>query len=64
MVVVFWVVLGVVLAGGLATAASYDRRTRVRRARLGMTPPGEVRADHLLSDPLAHWNPGGNGAGG
>jgi hypothetical protein len=64
MVVVFWVVLGVVLAGGLVTAASYDRRVRARRSRLDMAPPGVVRGDHLPADPQAYWNPGPNGAGG
>jgi hypothetical protein len=60
---VFWVVVGTVLIAGLAAAASYDRRVRARRARLGMAPPGEVQAAHLPTDPLAYWNPGPNGAG-
>ena len=64
MAVVFWVVLGVVLAGGLATAASYDRRTRARRARLDMAPPGAVQGGSPPTDPQACWNPGPNSAGG
>jgi hypothetical protein len=61
---VFWLVTAGVIGVGLGAAGLYDRRTRARRARLDMAPPGEVRADHLPGDPLAYWNPGPNGAGG